>query len=176
VPRGLRSYHCGMPGQTVSYHWAFAPNTVINPHTYVEGHCDINLPEKHTLRRILLSEPRLFWKRGSVSNDQQEMYFLHYEVQYGAQEGAPILYRTTRTLRQVVTVNPTGVTEVFKGFHCGADLELGMNERVQRGGFYSFAQRLRLAWSISSSGGGDEELSGQANVPFRALYSLPVLP
>lgn len=176
MPRGLRSYHCGMPGSSVSYHWAFAPDIVINPSTYVEGHCDIDLPAQHTLRRILLSQPLLFWKRGSVNSEQQEMYFFHYEVQYGAAEGAPVLYRTIRTLRQVVTVDPTGITEVFKGFHCGADLELGMNERTARGGFYSPAQRLRLAWFISSSGGGSEELSGQANVAFRALYSLPILP
>jgi hypothetical protein len=165
-----------MPSENVTYHWAFSPFSVISPPTYTENHNDIMLPEKHTLRRLLLSQPLFFWKRGSVSSDDQEMYFVHYEVQYGAAEGAPILYRTIRTLKHTLVVNATGITDVFYSLHSGADLELGMNERVQRGGFYSPAQRLRLSWFISSSGGGDEVLAGQANMPFRALYSLPVLP
>lgn len=165
-----------MPSATVTYHWAFAPFSIINPPTFSENHNDIMLPEKHTLRRLLISQPLFFWKRGSVSIDDQQQYFLHYDVQYGAAEGAPFLYRTIRRITPFYAVNPTGVTEVFTGFHSGADLELGMNERVQRGGFYSPAQRLRLSWFISSSGGGDEVLAGQANMPFRALYSLPVAP
>jgi hypothetical protein len=154
----------------------FSPTSIINPHTFTPYTNDILLPPGHTLRRILLSQPLFFWKRGSVSNDDQEMYFVEYEVQYGAQEGAPFLYRSTRTLKYFYTVDPTGTTEVFKGFHCGADLELGFNERVQRGGFYSPEQRLRLSWFIGSSGTAEEELRGQANMPFRALYSTLVTP
>lgn len=165
-----------MPSQNVTYHWANGFTSVINPPTFTEYHGDITLPEKHTLRRILLNDTLFFWKRGSVSSDDQEQYFLHYEVQYGAAEGAPILYRTTRKIPHFYVCNPTGVTEVFLGFHSGADLELGMNERVQRGGFYSPAQRLRLSWAIYSTGTGTEVLAGQASMPFKALYSLPVLP
>jgi hypothetical protein len=165
-----------MAPSLVTYHWAFSPTTVINPHTLTEYHCDINLPEKHTLRRLLLNQPLFFWKRGSNDIAQQEMYFIHYDVQYGAAEGSPYLYRTIRTLRQDLTFVSDSLVEAFHSTHRGADLELGMNERVQRGGFYSDPQRLRLSFFISSSGAGEEELSGQANMPFRALYSLPVSP
>jgi hypothetical protein len=159
-----------------SYHWLFSPTSIINPHTFTTYTADITLPAGHTLRRILLNQPLFFWKRGSVSPDNQEMYFVEMEVIYGAQEGAPVLYRSTRTINHVYTVDPTGTTEVFKGYHSGADLELGFNERVQRGGFYSPEQRLRLSWFIGSSGTDDEELRGQANTPFRALYSKLITP
>jgi hypothetical protein len=149
---------------------------VINPRTYTEYHCDIALPAAHTLRRLLLSEPLFFWKRGSEDIGAQEMYFVHYEVQYGEGEGSPILYRTVRSMQHQLTFVSDSVIEPFYAQHWAAEQDLGMNERVQRGGFYSFAQRLRLTFSISSSGSGDEELSGQANMPFRALYSSHIAP
>lgn len=160
-----------MPPAPVTYHWALAPVTIINPPTFTEYHADIALPAGHTLRRLLLSEPFFYWKRGSVLSDDQEIYFVHMEVKYGAAEGAPILYRSTRSLKTVLCMNPVGVTEAWYSQHYGADLELGFNERVQRGGYYAPAQTLRLSWSIYSSGDGEEILAGQANTPFRALYS-----
>jgi hypothetical protein len=165
-----------MPSENVSYHWAFSPTILINPSTFTEYHCDINLPEKHTLRRILLNQPLFFWKRGSEDIANQEMYFVHYDVQYGEAEGSPYLYRTIRSMRHQLTFVSDSVVEPFYSQHWGAELELGMNERVQRGGFYSFPQRLRLTFFIGSSGESSEVLSGQANMPFRALYSLPILP
>lgn len=165
-----------MPSENVSYHWAFSPTSVINPHTFTEYHCDITLPVKHTLRRLLLNQPLFFWKRGSTDIADQQMYFVHYEVQYGAAEGSPFLFRTIRSMRRELTFVSDSVVEPFHSMHWGADLELGMNERVQRGGFYSFEQRLRLSFFIGSSGTSEEELVGQANMPFRALYSLPILP
>jgi hypothetical protein len=160
-----------MPPAPVTYHWLEANVSIISPHTFTESHNDIILPAGHTLRRLLVAEPLFFWKRGSVSQELQEMYFINYRVTYGAAEGAPVLYRSTRTLKHVLVVDPTGVTNVYYSQWYGADLELGINERVQRGGFYSPEQRLRLSWAIYSSGVGSEILAGQANVPFRALYS-----
>lgn len=165
-----------MAPSLVQYHWSFSPTSVINPHTLTEYHCDVILPAGHTLRRLLLNQPLFFWKRGSTDIADQEMYFVHYEVQYGAAEGAPVLFRTIRSMQRELTFVSDSVVEPFLSMHWGAELELGMNERVQRGGYYSTEQRLRLAWFISSSGAGEEELSGQANMPFRALYSTPVAP
>jgi hypothetical protein len=160
-----------MPPAPVTYHWLEANYSVINPPTFDEKHNDITLPAGHTLRRLLVAEPLFFWKRASVGFVDQQSYFVNYRVTYGAAEGAPILYRSTRALESVSVCNPTAITDVFCTRHFGADLELGFNERVQRGGFYSPEQRLRLSWAIYSSGGGAETLAGQANVPFRALYS-----
>jgi hypothetical protein len=176
VPRGLRSYYCGMAPSTYQYHWLFSPTIIINPHTYTEYTADILLPPGHTLRRILLNQPLFYWKRGSVSSDDQQMYFVELSVKYGNAEGAPFLYRSTRLMKAFYTVDASGVTNVYTGFHSGAELELGFNEKVQRGGFYSGEVPLRLSWFIGSSGHGDEELSGQANTPFRALYSKLVTP
>jgi hypothetical protein len=174
--RALRSYHGVMPSAPVTYHWLEANTIEINPPIFTEIHADINLPAGHTLRRLLVSEPLFFWKRASVSFEDQQSYFVSYRITYGAAEGAPILYRSTRALKSESVCNPTAVTDVFCTRHYGADLELGINERVQRGGYGSFAQRLRLAWAIYSSGAGAEVLAGQASVPFRALYSLPIAP
>lgn len=165
-----------MPPAPVTYHWLEANVSLINPSTFTESHNDIVLPAKHTLRRLLVAEPMFRWKRGSVSSENQEIYFVNYRVTYGAAEGAPILYRSTRTLKHDLVVNAAGVAEVFYSQWYGADLELGINERVQRGGYFAPEQRLRLSWSIYSSGAGIEVLAGQANVPFRALYSLPIAP
>lgn len=165
-----------MPSASVSYHWADSPNLVFGPQTNTEYHNDITLPAGHTLRRILNAEPQFYWKRGSVSSDDQELYFVSMRVQYGAAEGAPILYRAMRTMKSQYIVNAAGLADVYLGFHSGAELELGFNERVQRGGFYSPEQRLRLSWSIGSSGSGGEILVGGASIDFRALYSLPILP
>jgi hypothetical protein len=154
------------------YHWRFAPVSVLNPPTFTEKHCDIILPPGHTLRRILVNTPLVYFKRGSVSADNQEMYFINYDVTYGYAEGAPFLYRSTRTLKEERVVNPTALSDVWVSFHSGADLELGFNEKVQRGGPTSDEQRLRLAWTIYSSGiGGSEVLAGDASIGLRALYS-----
>jgi hypothetical protein len=171
VARALRSYLCGNRRMPDTYHWLDSPTSVINPHTFTEYTCDINLPDGHTLRRLLVAEPYFHWKRGSVSTDDQEIYVVNMRIVYGAALGAPVLYRTTRTLKHDMVCNPTGVTDVFFSQWYGADQELGINEKVQRGGFYSPAQRLRLTFAIYSTGEGTEELSGGASVPFRALYS-----
>lgn len=176
MPRGLRSYYCRMPPAPVTYHWLQAPVLIINPHTFTEQHCDINLPAKHTLRRLLLAEPLFFWKRGSDSLDDQEIYFVNYRVTYGAASEAPVIYRSTRTLKHDFIFSVPPLPNTYYSQWYGADFELGFNERVQRGGFYSEPQRLRLSWSIYSTGEGIETLAGQANVDFRALYSLPIPP
>lgn len=165
-----------MPPAPVTYHWLEANFSILNPHTFTESHNDITLPAGHTLRRLLVAEPLFFWKRGSVSTDDQEIYMVNYRITYGAAEGAPVLYRSTRTLKHDLVANAAGVAEVFYSQWYGADHELGINERVQRGGFYSPEQRLRLTWSIYSSGDGIEVLAGHAAVPFRALYSTLDLP
>lgn len=165
-----------MPSAPVTYHWLESNVSIINPSTFTESHNDINLPAGHTLRRLLVAEPQFFWKRGSVDSGNQQIYFVNYRITYGAADGAPILYRSTRTLKHDLVVNAAGVAEVFYSQWYGADYELGINERVQRGGYGSFAQRLRLSWAIYSTGAGIEVLAGQANVPFRALYSVPIPP
>lgn len=156
---------------TIVYHWDFAPVSIINPPTFDENHCDITLPEGHTLRRILVNTPIVFFKRGSIYPVDQESYFINYEVTYGATTGAPVLYRSIRTLKVERTVDATSLTDTYMSWHSGADLELGFNEKVQRGGPDSFSQRLRLAWAIYSSGSGAETLVGQAAIGLRALYS-----
>lgn len=159
-----------------SYHWLDVYNSVIGPETFHEYSTSAVLPAGHTLRRILLAQPMIFFKRGSVSSDDQQMYFLEYQVTYGNAEGAPVLYRSMRSFRETLVVDPTGVTNVYYSHHFGAALELGMNERVQRGGFYSGAIPLVCSFSIVSSGDGSEFLNGQANMPFRALYSKLITP
>ena len=159
---------------TIQYHWLFGPVSVINPHTFTEYHSDVTLPAGHTLRRILVNTPSVFFKRGSVTSDDQQMYFVHYDVTYGETSDPIYLYRSVRTLKEVRTVDPTGVTTVYESWHSGAELEIGFNEKVQRGGPGSFEQRLRLAWSIGSSGSSEEELSGEANIGMRSLYSVMV--
>jgi hypothetical protein len=165
-----------MPPAPVTYHWLQAPVLIINPQTFTPQHCDIILPAKHTLRRLLVAEPLFYWKRGSVNTDLQEIYFVNYQVTYGYVENPPVLYRSTRTLKHDMIAVPVSLTEGVYSQWYGADLELGFNERVSRGGHNSFEQRLRLTWSIYSSGAGIEVLHGQANVDFRALYSLPIPP
>lgn len=165
-----------MPVSPVQYHWAMSPSFVINPQIFTPYGTHIDLPAGATLRRILLAECVFYWKRASVSFNDQQAYFVNYEVVYGAQEGAPILYRATRRIPEVLVVNATGVTDVFCSIHSAADLEVGMNEKVQRGGYYAPPQELKLNWSIYSSGAGIETLAGQAAMPFRALYSTLVAP
>jgi hypothetical protein len=165
-----------MTSGDVTYHWLDAPVVIYNPPTFTEFHNDILLPHDHTLRRFINVEPTAYWKRGSESSDDQQMYFINYRVQYSLNDGAPILYRSMRTLKSQFVVNAAGVTEPWMGFHQGAELELGFNERCQRGGRNSVPTTLRLTWSIASSGAGDETLAGAASVDFRALYSLPILP
>lgn len=165
-----------MAPQLVTYHWVNAFNNVINPPTFTEYHADANIPENATVRRILLNQALFFWKRPSVTIDDQEMYFVTYDVTYGLAVPATYLYRSTRILKESYVVDAAGVTDVYTGFHSGGDLELGFNERVSRGGWGKPAQTVRLAWSIVSSGGGEETLPGQANVPFKVLYSLPAFP
>jgi hypothetical protein len=165
-----------MPGAPVTYHWDLGSSIVINPHTDTLYYSDIILPEKHTLRRILLAEPLCFWRRGSASSDDQQSYFVSYDVTYGYTEDAPTLYRSIRRMNHVMTVDATASLDVYFSLHSGAYNELGFNERVQRGGYYSVGQRVRMAWSISSSGGASEQLAGEANMSMRALYSLPVAP
>src|SRR3954454_7471182 len=161
-----------MPPSPVSYHWLESKNNVINPQTFHNYNCDIDLPAGHTLRRILVSQPLFFWKRGSLTPDDQEIYFVTYSVSYGAFDESPKLFRTIRTVKETMVVNTITLENTYFSHHVGADLELGMNERVARGGFYSEAVKLRLQFNIASSGDGIETLEGQANMPFRALYSM----
>ena len=156
---------------TIVYHWDFAPISILNPPTFSENHCDITLPEGHTLRRILVNTPLVYFKRGSIYPSDQQTYFINYEVTYGATSMPPFLYRSIRTLKVERTVNASALADVYMSWHSGADHELGFNERVQRGGPTSYAQRLRLAWTIYSSGSGAETLVGQAAIGLRALYS-----
>lgn len=156
---------------TIVYHWAHAPIVILNPPTFSENHCDITLPEGHTLRRLLVNDPLVYFKRGSVSPDDQQTYFINYVISYGWTSDPWILYRAIRTLKTERTVNAAGVTTVYLSWHSGAEKELGINEKVQRGGPTSFSQRLRLAWTIYSSGSGSETLAGQAAIGLRALYS-----
>ena len=165
-----------MPTAPVSYHWALGASIVISPEINTLYYSDINLPAKHTLRRVVLAEPLCFWKRSSVSFDDQQAYFVSYEVQYTEVENPPILHRAIRRMEQVIAVDPTATVDVYNSIHSGAYDELGFNVRCARGGYYSDAQRLRMAWSISSSGSGGERLAGQANMSMRALYSLPIAP
>lgn len=165
-----------MAPREYSYHWLEAYSSVINPETFTEYGTSVVLPPGHTLRRILLSQPLFFFKRGSVTSDDQEIYFLEYQVAYGNSEGSPILYRTTRTFRETLVVNNPSLTDTYFSHHFGAEIELGMNERVQRGGFYSEAVPLVVTWSIVSSGEGTERLAGQGNMPVRALYSKLITP
>ena len=165
-----------MPVAPVTYHWAMSPSSVINPHVFHIYTTEILLPAKHTLRRILLAETYAWWKRGSVGYDNQETYQVNYNVTYGNTELGPFLYRTTRRVPQVFGSGHASITEDVFSIHSAADLELGMNERCQRGGYYSEPTPLTLSWAIYSSGNGDEQLAGQIAMPFRALYSLPVAP
>jgi len=156
---------------TIVYQWAFAPVFILNPPTFSPNNCDIILPEGHTLRRILVNTPLVYFKRGSVTPADQQMYFINYEVSYGFTADPWILYRSLRTLKEERTVNTISLTDTYMSWHCGADLELGFNEKVQRGGPNSYSQRLRLTWSIYSSGTTTETLVGQAGIGLRALYS-----
>ena len=140
-----------MPVAPVTYHWVEDTVDVINPQTFTAHNCDVVLPAKHTLRRFVNSTPTFYWKRGSADFTNQEIYLVNYEVTYGYSDPAPILYKSVRTLRHEITADAAGLTEgVFATWH-GGDLELGFNERAQRGGYYSEAQRLRCTWSITSS-------------------------
>lgn len=165
-----------MPPPLVQYHWVDAFNNVFNPPTFHEYHADAVIPENATLRRILLSQTQFFWIRPSDTYVNQQMYFVHYDVTYGLAEGAPHLYRSTRTMKEQFVWQGIELANAWVGFHSGGDNELGFNEKVQRGGWGTPSQTVRLSWFISSSGAGEEVLPGQANVPFRVLYSVPVPP
>ncbi len=165
-----------MPTAPVTYHWIENTVDVINPATFVNHDVDVILPAKHTLRRFVNSTPTFYWKRGSADFTYQEIYMVSFEVRYGAGDSAPVLYKSHRTLKHEIAVDATASVEaVFSTWH-GGDLELGFNERAQRGGFYSEPQTLRCSWSIVSSGDSQETLAGEAAVQFRALYSLPINP
>lgn len=165
-----------MPVQTVQYHWAMSPSFVINPHIFTTYSTQVLLPEHATLRRILVAETLFYWKRASVSFDDQQAYFVNAQVLYGNALGAPVLYRTTKRVPEVICVQDPAVTDVFCSIHSAADAEMQINEKVQRGGWDAGPIPVILNWAIYSSGHGDEELSGQAAMPFRVLYSVPVPP
>lgn len=165
-----------MAPTVVQYHWVMAPLEVISPDTYENYSTSITLPAQHTLRRILVANTAFWWKRGSVGFEDQQAYFVTYEVKYGNTLGAPVLYRSTRKIPHVLAVNASGITDVFCSIHSAGDLEVGFNEKVQRGGWDSGPVELTLKFFIHSSGGGGESLVGDAGMPLRALYSLIVPP
>lgn len=163
-----------MPNQ---FHWLQASFAETGPRLFTEHTCDIDLPEGHTLRRFLVSQTLIGVRRNVIHPEDMYCVFASQKVTYGYTAEPVQLYNTTRRIPMELFDNPESLVNDRYQFFYAADDELGINEKVQRGGPDSFAQRIRLTWSLQSEGGGsggDILGAGEAAMTLRALYSIVV--
>lgn len=163
-----------MPRANRAYHWLDAFINVANPETFHQYQSVANLPEGATLWKLLLQETRAGWFRNSGTIADQQLYHVNLNVSYGNSLSSPVVFRTTRSLRHLIAVDPlaTIADAPFKGQWWGADQELGFNEELTRGGFTAGPVPVVFTATVYSTGAGTEILAGKLDLPLRVLYSV----
>jgi hypothetical protein len=163
-----------MPSPTREYHWRDCFLSVSGPQTFTTYESTVDLPAGHTLWKLLMAETRAGWQRPTDLQLDLQMYWVHIEVAYGSTTGAPVIFKTTRSLRHVLAAATTVVSDnsTYLSQWWGADQELGFDEQLTRGGFFSDVIPVHLRAAIYSSGSGTEFLGGHLDLPLRLLYSV----